>query len=208
MIRVIKLGGSLLLRRSLPSDFSSWLAGQAPAEANLLVVGGGEAIDSLRRLDSVHALDPVAMHWRCVRMLRSSFEVLGELLPEWQRIETAASFQRSSRDRAFAGNTLVAIDSFFTPASEAAEPEGGLAADWSTTSDAIAAVLARRVGAGELVLLKACRIEPEKTLAQHVRDGVVDPQFPRAARTIPSVRITMLKEPKEPKESISSNLSL
>ena len=50
--RVIKLGGSLLLRNSLRRDVLNWLSNQPPAK-NIVIVGGGKIIDAVRDLDAL-----------------------------------------------------------------------------------------------------------------------------------------------------------
>ncbi len=47
-LRVIKLGGSLLTLPDWHERFLHWLAKEPPA-TNLLVIGGGELVDCLRR---------------------------------------------------------------------------------------------------------------------------------------------------------------
>ena len=186
-LRVVKLGGSLLSRANLAAELRAWSRRQTPARADLYVVGGGLLLDAVRQLDAVHGFDEQAMHWRCVRMLRFSFELLGELVPEWAAIETQAEFETRRTHGDFAGAMRVAVDSFFTP-----HCDGSLAPSWSTTTDSIAAFLAHRVAADELVVLKSCAVDAEQSLADQVRAGLLDPQFPAACAGIAGLRIEQL----------------
>jgi len=192
MIRVIKVGGSLLLHADLVNGLADWLERQRPARAELVIVGGGEMIDAMRKLHRVHPLDAAEMHWRCVWMLRATYEIVWEQLAasgrdEWSRIETAADFADRLADQAFRGPTLIAVDTFFQR-----QAKCGLAETWETTTDAIAAVLAKQVGADELVLLKSCDVEPTLSLAQLAEAGIVDSQFPAAAQGLANVRLDRL----------------
>ncbi|QEG41200.1 amino acid kinase family protein [Roseimaritima ulvae] len=186
-LRVVKLGGSLLSRANLATDLRDWSRRQPPVSANLYVIGGGPLLNAVRQLDAVHGFDPQAMHWRCVRMLRFSFELLGELIPEWAAIETPADFEARRAQRNFAGHTRVAVDSFFTP-----QCDGSLAPSWSTTTDSIAAFLASLIAADELVVLKSCDVDARQSLPDQVRAGLLDPQFPAAAADIAGLRIEQL----------------
>lgn len=204
--RVVKVGGSLLTRPQLGNQLHGWLA-QQPVAENLVIVGGGEAVDAMRRLQQLHRLDEAAMHWRCVRMLRASFEVLAELIdaaeiadsPEndsprstgdatWSMIDSPKAFAELRRQRPRPRHCLVAVETFFTP-----RVNGGAACSFDTTTDAIAAVLARQVEASEVVLLKSCAV-PEGTLRRLSQAGIVDPEFPRLAAGIGDLRVERLPE--------------
>lgn len=83
MIRVIKVGGSLLTWPGLQEALPRWLNTLTPAN-NLLIFGGGECIEAMRQLDALWHLDSTAMHWRCVRLLDATFEIAKELWPQWE----------------------------------------------------------------------------------------------------------------------------
>ncbi len=190
-LRVVKLGGSLLSRNTLAADLRAWSARQPPVAANLYIIGGGPLLNAVRDLDQIHGFDQRAMHWRCVRMLRHSFELLGELVPEWAAIETPAEFAARLQPPRFAQHTRVAVDAFFTP-----QHDGGLSPSWSTTTDSIAAMLARTVHADELVVLKSCPVDPTASLTEQVRGGLLDSQFPAVCAGIPSLRVQQLPRSK------------
>jgi aspartokinase-like uncharacterized kinase len=175
--RVVKVGGSCLANPQLVALLTNWLARQQPAE-NWIVVGGGECIEAMRELAARFALAEETMHWRCVGLLRATFEILGELFPDWEVIESAEQFQRRSACEPAIGCIRVAVDTFYreTPGSVHVLPVG-----WETTTDAIAAYLAGRIAAAELVLLKSCA--PELLAADVVtlsQRGIVDAALPAA----------------------------
>jgi aspartokinase-like uncharacterized kinase len=76
---VLKLGGSLLTQPDWYVRLRDWIL-QQPSGRYFMIVGGGEAVEAMRELDRIHALDQEAMHWRCVDLLDASFEIAAELL--------------------------------------------------------------------------------------------------------------------------------
>ena len=79
------------------------------------------------------------------------------------------------------------------------EPEQAgtrLGESWDVSSDAIAGRLAVVLGAGELVLLKSCSVEPApgKSFADLARAGIVDEAFPTFSSELPDVRVVNLRE--------------
>ena len=68
MRRVVKVGGSLLTRTDLQSKLTEWLDRQGKAQ-HLLVIGGGELIDAIRRLDRIRPADSSDVHWQCIDLL-------------------------------------------------------------------------------------------------------------------------------------------
>ncbi|MCH8101706.1 MAG: hypothetical protein IIB28_00965 [Chloroflexi bacterium] len=56
MVRVIKIGGSLLEDAKVAEAFYRWLAEQ-PAANNVIIVGGGCLVESLRELASRFEID-------------------------------------------------------------------------------------------------------------------------------------------------------
>ena len=187
MRRVIKIGGSLLLREDLHSAVTSWLQDQAQAE-NLVIVGGGEVIDAIRHMDALRPRDPERVHWQCVELLRTTFEAIGDLFYNWSQISSPQEFSQA-RDNGFSVDvpTLLDVNAFYRPGDGSPLP-----LDWRTTTDAIAGLLAIRTDADELVLLKSCAADPTRTLAELAADGVVDAALPTLADQLKVVRAEKL----------------
>lgn len=202
MRRVLKIGGSLLLRPHLVHALRAWIAEQPTAET-IAIVGGGEMIEAVRRLDANYQCDPIWVHWQCVRMLRTTFELLRREFEvaeagDWRSCENAEQFQqlqhshgltesRSKGSRPTGSQTLnhlVAVDSFYHPDCDAPLPN-----NWDTTTDAIAGWLAHLVRADELVLLKSCDTDPTATLAELSEQGVIDKAFQRIESGLCPVRL-------------------
>lgn len=177
-IDVVKLGGSLLQRPDLGRLLGDWMIAQGPGRQLLFVVGGGQTIDALRQLDSLHRLDPVQLHWRCIRALRFTAEVVYELLqrqlPDTQWIESDQQWNAWLQTPH--SPAIVLPELFYS-----ADCNDVLPRDWSTTSDSIAALLARQLVADRLVLLKSCAIPAAASLQQLADLAMVDPVFPQIA---------------------------
>lgn len=191
--RVVKVGGSLLASPQLQDRLRSWCIDQ-PAAINLVIVGGGSLIDSVRHLDQLHKLDPQWAHWFCVDLLDATFKLAGELIPEWNQLnsgdvaELIQGCDSSLTDQASQSEwNLVGVTSFYNQ-----NQSGDLPTDWRTTTDSIAARLAELTRSSELVLLKSCDVASNQAIDQLAADGIVDKAFPTAARLIPRIRIERL----------------
>lgn len=187
MRRVIKIGGSLLLRPDLPHVLLQWFGNQREAE-NLVVVGGGELIDAIRKLDQLRPGDPTETHWRCVELMETTRQIVS-IWFDWDSVLTSEEMNdrlttRFSLDRP----TLVAVKSFYDRNAHCDAPT-----DWRTTSDTIAAILATKVKAEELVLLKSCTVDQNASIVLLTELGIIDAAMPAFAAKLNSVRVEQLK---------------
>lgn len=198
-LRVVKLGGSLLTLPQLPKRLIQWLADQPPAQS-LFVVGGGPMVDAVREVAAAYEYDQQFLHWLCIDLLESSFQLVAAQLPEWRQICTDTELQQEvERHRSNtqpAGPALVRVPAYYTRHNEAGLPLR-LPMSWDTTSDSLSALLAHVVAADDLVLLKACPVRCQAALSlcdwQELADlGVVDPAFPRSIRGLKRVRCANL----------------
>ncbi len=189
-VRVVKVGGSLLRHQpeaqaketaaqELPAALARWLAQQPPAD-NVLIAGGGEFADVIRRADAAHGLGDEAAHWLCVDALSVTARLLGALMHASvaTQIESLASI---------APYTCVLDPAPFLRTAEPLLISAPLPHTWSVTSDSIAARIAQHLAASELVLLKSCL--PAKGVA-----GYVDEYFPIAAANLARVRCVNLRD--------------
>lgn len=188
MRRVVKVGGSLLLRDDLREALSRWIADQSEAET-LVIIGGGELIDAIRNLDRVHGSDPVETHWLCVELLETTFRLFSSWF-DWECVRTRESLLAAIRSGFKTESpTLISVSAFYNRD----DAVDGVPLDWRTTSDTIAALLAQRTAAEELVLLKSCPVDPSARIRQLVELGIVDEAFPSIESTIHSIRVETLK---------------
>lgn len=188
---VVKVGGSLLTRPDLGPAIASWLDQrlgdrQSQAQVNF-IVGGGAVIDAFRQLDAIHSLDPVSLHWQCVATLRHTGEILAELVPGSVVINSAAAFIAHHQSATAAGRFVIIPDVFYHRHSGDCLP-----CDWRTTSDSIAALLADKIGADQLVLLKSCDIPKNIDLSEAARREIIDPIF---ATMVRSDRVEIIQLP-------------
>lgn len=182
-VRVVKVGGSLLRHqpeaqaKETAASLTKWLAQQPPA-VNVLVAGGGEFADAIRRADATHGLGEEIAHWLCVDALSVAARLLGAILKMPIVIEK---------------KTLPCADPsvcVFDPASFLRDVEPRMFANplphtWAVTSDSIAARIAESLAASELVLLKSC--------LPGTNTGYVDDYFPVAAARLPRIRCVNLR---------------
>ena len=182
-VRVVKVGGSLLRHqpeaqaKEPAASLTKWLAQQLPA-VNVLVAGGGEFAETIRRADATHGLGEEAAHWLCVDALSVTARLLGAIMKmpvvtEERELPCVcpsvcvfdpAAFLRNIEPRLFA------------------HP---LPHTWAVTSDSIAARIAESLAASELVLLKSCLPVANR--------GYVDGYFPVAASKLPPIRCVNLR---------------
>ncbi len=150
---VVKVGGSLFDHPRLVPGLLAYLDALAPSEV-LLVPGGGDVVDAVRKLDAIHALGEEASHWLALR----GMDVTGEFLRH--------ALRSASRVRVL--DCLA-----FTHADDL------LPHSWDVTSDSIAARVAVIHTAERLVLLKSVDVPAETSWETAAEDGWVDPYFPQ-----------------------------
>ncbi len=179
MTRVVKLGGSLLELSEWAERLRRWLDAQEPA-ANLIVVGGGERVESLRRGQIATGLSDESAHVRALELM------------DQNATEVASALAGSMHVRRWRPNLFLPSGSdWVLECGDWAESESAFERSWRTTSDSIAAEIASQLDAEELVLLKSCL--PEQGIS-----SIVDPRFEGHARFGQLVRFVNLREPHFP----------
>lgn len=190
--RVLKLGGSLLTLSDWPSRLRSWLAAN-PSVCNLFVVGGGELVEAVRTLDSIHRLDETFVHWLCIDLLDATAQIAERLLPEFGSVTSSlelSQFLQAPGTAAHSRSAIVRVGAFYDR--QTAAPS--MPQDWSATSDSLAALLAKLCGAHELVLFKSVpALAPMSTASQLVQANIVDRAFDRVAADLPRIRVVNLR---------------
>lgn len=171
---VVKVGGSLLDWPGLAASLSAYLASRR-GDRLVLVVGGGKFADALRDLDSRQALGEEASHALALRVLDLTAHVLAAIVPGLRAIDDPGEIPPAWN----LGLVPVLAPRRFLDADDR-EPDP-LSHTWSTTTDAIAARVALRLGAPELALLKSADRPEGADWIEAARLGLVDPEFARAA---------------------------
>lgn len=188
-IVIVKVGGSLLERPDLLSALGAWLSRLDSRSHQVLIVGGGPAVDGLRRLDDILALEDHDTHWHAIRLMEHAGRAVGARAPwptfdDWNQL-----LQRSGRP----GTTQFLPESFL----RRVEPQLSgtrLPVGWQVTSDSIAARIAVCLGARRLVLLKSrpATLPEQRDWGLAARQGLVDEFFPHLATEIPQVECQVL----------------
>lgn len=160
----MKLGGSLAESGRL--RFILDIVGRAHVPI-VIVPGGGSFADAVRNAQAaLHFTDAVA-HQMALLAMHQTGLMLTALHPRLTPFETLAELRRAlARD-------LIPV---WLPL-KLVQRDARITANWSTTSDGLAARLAERIGRVPVVLVKSCRVACGTSLAALVRSRVVDPTF-------------------------------
>jgi 5-(aminomethyl)-3-furanmethanol phosphate kinase len=194
-VRVIKLGGSLLEFDGLVSAWTLWLSEQPPA-ANVVIVGGGKLVDALRDLDQANSLGDEAAHWLSVRAMGYTAANVASILPNVELVSRMDELDLTS-----ACTTILDVWQFlFEDDRFTASP---LPCSWQVTSDSIAARVAERLGARELVLLKSTSPPEFASMSGLAEQKFVDAYFPQAVPEGLSIRSVNLRDEKQAETRIA-----
>jgi aspartokinase-like uncharacterized kinase len=183
---VVKVGGSLLDWPEFPARLSAYL-GAALGRA-VLVVGGGKTVEVLRALDSLHAIGENRAHALALRALDVTAGVVAAVVPALRVVERPEEVAGVWEE----GRTPVLAPRWFMEHVDKRSTDP-LPERWATTSDSIAARVARHLGADGLVLLKSTAPDGDVTSEEAARLALIDPVFPRAARGLGWVRLVNLR---------------
>ena len=186
---VYKLGGSLLSCVDLAARLRAVLE-QRPDDRSLIVVGGGAAADVVRNWSRLHALTEDAAHWLALRSLSLNRALVRHLLPESREVSSreAAESLWSEENRPL----LLDVEACLREAES--RDRSPLPHCWDVTSDSIAAWIAARWDADELVLLKSTSLPADLTLDEATRLELVDPFFRHLANETPRVSWCNLRD--------------
>lgn len=161
---VVKVGGSLAETGRMPVVLALIAAARVPV---VVVPGGGAFAESIRTMQPAMKFSDAVAH----RLAMLAMHQMAELIVAQQ--ERFAIVQSLDEVSGVLGDGKVPV---WAPlrmiAADAAVP-----ADWSATSDTLAARLAELLGS-RLMLLKSVDVEPAANLDDLARRGVVDPVIP------------------------------
>lgn len=174
---VVKLGGSLLARPTVAGDVRRWLERRPKDSACVLIVGGGRAVDAIRRRWRSGGLSDADAHWAAIDVMDD----------HTRRLARALNYRAYVRLRELqeveAGGVAVFPPGRFLREKEPTLPGARLPVGWRATSDSIAARVAEALGA-DLILIKSAP-PPAGALPRDysalAAGGYVDEHFPRAS---------------------------
>jgi len=176
---VLKVGGSLMDQKDAPELLRKFLDSNFEGKQVNLLMGGGKVVDVLRNFDATNYAAPETIHWCCVDLLHLTYELAVGWLPSASRIETRKTFLDHQTNDA-PGVFLLATRTFYTR-----EDGDVLPRDWNTTSDSIAAFLAKKLSINRLVVLKSCDIPDAITIDQAASLDLVDAHSPTTTPAFP-----------------------
>ncbi len=162
---VLKLGGSLAESGHLKNIIR--LVERA-RRRTIIVPGGGPFADSVRALQPQLNLTDAAAHRLALLAMHQMAIVIAGLS---ERFVTTEYLPELSISR-----TTGAIPVWLPYALQ--HHDATLPADWTVTSDALAARLAERLIEADVALVKSCPIAADATLEELAAQGIVDPVFP------------------------------
>ncbi len=177
---VYKLGGSLLTLPDLATRLRKLFAGSSDTRP-LLVVGGGSAADLVRDWDEVHQLGDERAHWLALEAMSFNEALLSELLKESCRVVD----HRQAVDAWESARVPILRAAEFLRREET-QHGPSLPHNWNVTSDSVAAWVAERFAADELVLLKSVTAPVEsESPTPGVQSLDVDAYFHHLAAALP-----------------------
>lgn len=162
---VVKVGGSLFAGDFLPG----WLAALATHGGGRVVIvpGGGPFADQVRAAQARWRFGDTAAHRMAMLGMAQYGMMLSGLQPGLVVAPDEDAIRLAWRQRSVP---------VWTPPGVAIQ---GLRCDWSLTSDSLAAWLAARLRARQLLLVKSVRIDAPSIGAEELaRHGVIDPRLP------------------------------
>lgn len=161
---VVKLGGSLAEGKRLAAVLN--IVGAA-RQSCVIVPGGGIFADAVRVAHKKFRLPEPVSHRMALLAMHQTGMMLASMHARLVAVETLAGIHRAlAESRIPVWLPLKLTDG-----------DKKISADWRTTSDALAARLAERLGGAPLLIVKSCRVDRADTPARLVRQGVVDPVF-------------------------------
>jgi aspartokinase-like uncharacterized kinase len=166
---VLKLGGSLAESGRIAGLVEIVTTATYPV---VVVPGGAMLADAVRKAQAPLAISDHLAHKLALLSLHQMALVLSAKHPRFETVETLRDIARALLD----GSVPVWMPYRLQ------HDDLGLPADWSATSDALAARLAERMGCGQVALVKSCPVNATADLDQLAQDGITDPTFASVVR--------------------------
>lgn len=161
---VVKLGGSLVENDRIGGAIDI----VARASRRIVVVpGGGVFADTVRRSQEDFHFSDEAAHRMAILAMHQTAVLLMDLQPRFVGADSLATMRAIWRK----GGIPVWLPL------KMCEDDNQIPADWSVTSDGLAARLAERLRGSSVLLVKSRRASPEATAFDLARDDLVDPIF-------------------------------
>jgi len=166
---VVKVGGSLAETGRLNEVLAIIAAAKRPV---IVVPGGGQFADKVRDLQNALRFDDTSAHKLAMLGMHQMAEMYFAKEPRFAPVDSLEGFAR-----------LLAVGQIpvWLPF-QMCQADETIPADWSITSDGLAARLAERLGGLPVVLLKSVETDAAASLEDLAAEGIVDPVFPGIVR--------------------------
>jgi 5-(aminomethyl)-3-furanmethanol phosphate kinase len=167
---IVKLGGSL----GRDPVLKEWLDTLVELGSGRVVIvpGGGGFADEVREQQDLWRFGDLAAHNMAVLAMAQMALMMQGICPALALATSDADLRRTVQ----AARVPVWLPF------EVLREQRDMLTNWGVTSDSLAAWLANRLNAEELLLVKACSIEPSMDVARCVEAGIVDQEFARFTR--------------------------
>lgn len=166
---IVKLGGSLVEEETAADMLAVIVKARRPV---ILVPGGGAFADTVRAEQARWRIDDASAHAMALLAMHQTALLLAALSSRLSVCDSGASIARACAE----GRVPV-----WAPA-RMALADDAMPHDWSITSDGLAAWLALRLRARQVVLLKSRLAAPSLGPAELARQGIVDAVFAELVR--------------------------
>ncbi len=159
-MRVIKLGGSLLENGQM---FDCLERIVTTNKQTVVVCGGGDFADYVRKAQKKWQFDDVAAHEMAILAMQQVAVMCQNLQPEFV-IASSVSEIKNQRFVIWSPN-IVELNAAQIPAT------------WDITSDSLAAWLATKLNTDALIIVKSCDVDSKLTISELAERGIVDGKF-------------------------------
>lgn len=187
---VIKIGGATFFQRNgFEHELQPLLSQNQNAQVWLLV-GGGDLIESMRTIHQIYpSLNAEEIHWRCVELLDHTWAIAKEIVFFDHSITNREELNEASLDRVEPGICWVRVQAFYNREDCENMPEQWRpTSNWNTTTDALAWLLGKMIDADRVILLKKCECDPNWSIEEAAKRGVVDTELARLVQSNPGAR--------------------
>ena len=178
---VIKVGGATLFQNGgFQSELRSLIA-KFEADQVWMLAGGGDLVESMRTAHRIYPkLDAVQIHWRCIELLDHTWQLANEIFLADSPITTFEDLKRVASIHNRSGVHWVRVQSFYNRAECHDIPDAWCPeSSWNTTTDALAWLLAKRIDADRVILMKQCECDPNWSLTEASQRGIIDSELAR-----------------------------
>ena len=138
-------------------------------------------VEAMRTAHRIYSdLGQEKIPWRCVELLDHTWAIAKQVYGAGVAIETPEDLAKHSQSKPTAGMFWVRVQSFYSRDASPMIPKAWQPSqNWSTTTDALAWLLGKTIDADRVLLIKKCECDPNWTMTETARLGVIDSELAR-----------------------------